>query len=168
MDFILRSWKKLNLSKHLQIMIMRWTNDKFLIGVTGVIFNQKDEILLFKHSYRRVEWSLPGGYLKASEHPKKGLAREILEESGLTVKIYKIISTYEDDNTARLDLSYFGEFEKGEFKSSSEVSEYGFFPINKLPPLIDDQYIQITEGFKRYSAVKHKPFIKKIIMFFAH
>ena len=65
-------WRALNLPKGIQLTIMNIFQDKFLIGVTGIIFNKKREILLFKHSYRSHSWSLPGGYLKSGEHPQRG------------------------------------------------------------------------------------------------
>jgi len=64
---------------------MRLLQDQFLVGVTGVIFNDTDEILLLKHTYRRFEWSTPGEYIKAKEHPKEAIEREIEEESGFIV-----------------------------------------------------------------------------------
>lgn len=160
-NVLLGLWKKLNFTKGIKLRILRVLNDEFLVGVTGVIFNDKHEVLLFKHSYREIEWSLPGGFLKGGEHPKQGLEREILEESGLIVKVMKIIHTTEDSDTARLDLSYFGIFVKGEFKASAEVVEYGFFPLSKLPELIPDQYTQIEEGYNRYvTLVGTHPFKK--------
>lgn len=63
----------LNLSKSFQLFLMRFSQDVFLVGVTGIILNEQKEILLFKHTYRSHSWSLPGGYLKAGEHPREGL-----------------------------------------------------------------------------------------------
>jgi len=68
-------WKALRLPKGVQLFVMRLFQERFLIGVTGIIFNEKDEILLFKHTYRAHAWSLPGGYLKAGEHPKRNQRR---------------------------------------------------------------------------------------------
>lgn len=70
-----------------QLSIMRIFQDQFLIGVTGIIFNNKNQVLLFKHTYRQTDWSLPGGYIKSKEHPFESLEREILEESGLVVSV---------------------------------------------------------------------------------
>lgn len=97
------------------------------------------KILLFKHSYRQIPWSLPGGYLKGKEHPKEGLQREIFEESGLTVRISRSLKTRTDRQTARLEICYIGSFYGGVFKPSSEVTEAKFFPIDKLPLIPRDQ-----------------------------
>jgi len=145
---LLQIWKKLQLPQPIQVFLMRFANDQFLIGVTGVIFDQKNQVLVLKHTYRKVEWSLPGGYLKANEHPKVGLARELMEETGFTVRVIQIIKT-QTDHKGRLDMSYYGVFEKGTFKASDEVSEYQFVDVKNLPPLISDQYKQISEGLKR-------------------
>ena len=106
---------------------MRFIQDQFLIGVTGIIFNDKEEVLLFKHSYRQTRWSLPGGYLKSKEHPEEGLEREVFEESGLTVSVDEQLKTRTDRSSDRLDLCYVGKFIGGNFSPSTEVTEHGFF-----------------------------------------
>lgn len=126
-------WRFLHLPKYIQLLIMRLFQDQFLIGVTGIIFNDKSEILVFKHSYRQTEWSLPGGYLKSKEHPQEGLEREIREESGLVVSVDQQLKTRTDRETARLDICYIGKFIGGEFTASHEVIDYGFFSFADLP-----------------------------------
>src|SRR6186713_2786493 len=98
---------------------MRVLQDQFLIGVTGIFFNEKKEVLVFKHSYRQTSWSLPGGYLKAKEHPKEGLEREVKEESGLIVSADEKLKTRTDRETARIDICYVGKFIGGEFTPST-------------------------------------------------
>jgi ADP-ribose pyrophosphatase YjhB (NUDIX family) len=131
--FLARLWKLLSLPKDLQLRIMRVMQDQFLVGVTGVIFNDRGEVLLFKHTYRQSDWGLPGGYLKAKEHPQEGLEREIHEESGLTVSIDKRYKIRTDRETARLDIVYIGTFVSGNFLPSPEVSDAKFFTFNDLP-----------------------------------
>lgn len=120
-------WRLISLPKNVQLFIVRSFQDQFLIGVTGIIFNEKQEILLFKHTYRQTEWSLPGGYIKAKEHPAEGLEREIKEESSLTVSIDYQLKVRTDRESARLDISLVGVYIGGEFIKSSEVSEVKFF-----------------------------------------
>lgn len=129
---------------------MRFFQDQFLVGVTGIIFNDKHEILLFKHTYRAHAWSLPGGYMKAGEHPSEAIEREIKEESGFIVSADIRLKTRTDRDSARLDICYIGAFIGGEFNPTHEVSEYGFFAQDKLPLLRKNQIFLIDEALNNY------------------
>jgi ADP-ribose pyrophosphatase YjhB (NUDIX family) len=139
-------WKLLNLPKGVQLFFMRIFQNQFLVGVTGVIFNEKNEVLLFKHTYRQQAWSLPGGYLKAGEHPAEALEREIKEESHLVVSVDKSLKTRTDRTGSRLDMCYTGVFIGGEFTPGKEVSAYGFFPKDKMPLLRSNLVFLIEEA----------------------
>jgi len=147
--FFAKFWKILQLPKGAQLFVMRFFQAQFLIGVTGVIFNDKHEILVFKHVYRQHAWALPGGYLKAGEHPREALEREIKEESGFVVSVDQPLKTRTDRDTARLDMCYVGVFIGGEFKPNHEVSEYGFFAQDKLPLLRKNQVFLIDEALRQ-------------------
>lgn len=127
---------------------MRFLQDQFLVGVTGIIFNDNQEVLLFKHSYRAHAWSLPGGYLKSGEHPREGLEREIKEESNLVVSIDEALKTRTDREVARLDICYRGIYIGGEFVPSAEVIECGFFSKDALPLLRKNQLFLIHEALR--------------------
>lgn len=136
-------WRTLAISKGIQLLIMRIFQDQFLIGVTGIVFNEKQEILLFKHTYRQTVWSLPGGYIKSKEHPFEALEREIKEESGLIVSADKQLKIRTDRENARLDVTVIGLYIGGEFKKSPEVSEFGFFAFENLPFISKNQLLLI-------------------------
>jgi len=136
------------LPKSVQLFIMRLFQNQFLVGVTGVILNDKSEVLLFKHTYRQHSWSLPGGYLKAGEHPAEALEREIKEESALVVSVDEMLKTRTDREGARLDMCFVGVFIGGEFTPSREVSEYGFFAQDKMPLLRSNQVFLIEEALR--------------------
>lgn len=144
-----RIYKALHLTKGVQLFIMRFLQDQFLVGVTGIIFNDKNEILLFKHTYRTHSWSLPGGYMKSGEHPMEAIEREIKEESGFVVSADDTLKTRTDRSTARLDLCYTGAFIGGDFVPTHEVSEYGFFALDKLPLLRKNQLFLIDTALKQ-------------------
>lgn len=151
--FLAKLWKSLRLPKGIQLLVMRFMQDQFLIGVTGIFFNQKREILLFKHTYRQTEWSLPGGYLKAREHPAEGLEREIEEESGFVVSADRQMKTRTDRETARIDVCYVGTFIGGDFRASDEVTAHGFFAFEKLPLISKNQLLLIEQALKELEAV---------------
>ncbi len=126
---------------------MRRLNDQFLIGVTGIIFDDEEKILLLKHSYRgNGKWSLPGGYVKGKEHPKEGLEREIEEECGYVISADERLKIRTDRNTPRIDIVYLGKLIGGEFKKSAEITNAEFFSFDNLPHLSKDQLIFIDQA----------------------
>lgn len=139
-------WKFLRLPKNIQLAIMRITQDEFLVGATGIVFNDKNEVLLLKHTYRQNAWSLPGGYLKGREHPFEGLEREIEEESGFIVSIDTELKVRTDRESSRLDICSIGKYMGGAFKPSAEVSDFGFFSFDKLPLIAKNQLFLIEEA----------------------
>lgn len=147
-----KAWKRLNLPKGVQLFLMRFFQNKFLVGVTGVIFNEKKEVLLFKHTYRQHSWSLPGGYVKAGEHPAEALEREIKEESCLVVSVDAPLTTRTDRTGSRLDMCYTGVLIGGEFTPSQEVSAYGFFSQNTMPLLRSNQVFLIDKALQQKRA----------------
>lgn len=148
MHFLGRIWRRLGLPTNIQLSFMRAVQDTFLIGLTGVILNDKNEVLLLKHTYRQIQWSLPGGYMKKGEHPTEGLEREIEEESGFVVSVDEELKIRTDRTSARLDIGFSGKFIGGEFKPSSEVTDYGFFASDKLPLISRNQLVLIDSVLK--------------------
>ncbi|MDO8503869.1 MAG: NUDIX domain-containing protein [bacterium] len=149
MNLLAKLWRLLKLPKNIQLKIMRVVQDEFLVGTTGIILNNKDEVLLFKHTYRgKGKWSLPGGYMKQTEHPSEGLEREIEEESGLIVSVDEELKIRTDRDTARLDIACIGTYIGGEFRKSSEVSEARFFSFEDLPIVPQNQLFMIKEALQ--------------------
>ena len=76
--------------------------------VTGVgaIVLQQDDVLLVRRGNepQRGLWSLPGGALELGESLHQGVRREVLEETGLEVRVLQFAEAFErimtDDNGA--------------------------------------------------------------------
>lgn len=67
---------------------MQRQDAQFYVSIKGVIFLDDRVLLLHKPSG---EWDIPGGRLSIDENPKQCLVREVLEETGLTVKPGKLL-----------------------------------------------------------------------------
>ena len=146
---LLKIWGKLHLPSGLQLFFMRRVNDQFLVGVTGIFLDNQKRILLVKHSYRgEGRWSLPGGYLKAGEHPLEGLEREVKEETGFEVSADKRLKIRTDRENARLDITYAGRFIGGNYLPSEEITEANLFSFERLPVLPIDQLGFIQKALK--------------------
>jgi len=115
-------------------------NPKFVIGTAALILNEQSELLLFKHSYRKdTPWGFPGGYLKKGENPDEAIQREIMEESGLRIRILKLLEVIVSADTPRLEVLYLAELEgEKRFAPSQEVEAMKFFPVDQLPDLLEE------------------------------
>ncbi len=145
--FLLKIWRGLKLPTDIQLFLMRRVNDQFLVGVTGIFFDDQNRVLLVKHSYRgNGRWSLPGGYAKAGEHPTEALEREVKEETGYEVSADERLKIRTDRKTARLDITYMGAFLGGVFTPSKEVTEAKLFKFDNLPIIPEDQLLFINKA----------------------
>ncbi len=113
---------------------------QFMVGVVGIIENERNEYLLLRHTYRGdTPWGLPTGFLEHAEQPADALKREILEEAGMVVDLTPVWHVYVDGARPLVNLVYRGAYRSGAFVPSTEISESDFVSIDRLPPLLPGQ-----------------------------
>jgi 8-oxo-dGTP pyrophosphatase MutT (NUDIX family) len=114
-------------------------------GVSAVVFNDQDEVLLV-YSADFGRWELIGGGVDPDEQWADAAVREVLEETGLDVipeRLVMIESLPKVVYPNKDEVQYMGvvfacRVVGGTLKAQeSEVLDLGFFPINALPPLSD-------------------------------
>jgi ADP-ribose pyrophosphatase YjhB (NUDIX family) len=67
-----------------------------MVGVGGVIIVEGCALLIRRGSEPLLgEWSIPGGMLELGETLEEGVARELLEETGLTVRVIELIEVFD-------------------------------------------------------------------------
>src|SRR5258707_15639717 len=103
---LLRIWRDVPFPGWMRQLFLRILNPSFMVGAMALIQDEQGRILILEHTYRRrVPWGLPGGWLKHAESPEKGLAREVLEETGLKVRVDALLGA-EFWGDTQLDLLY--------------------------------------------------------------
>jgi len=67
-----------------------------VVGIGGVIIDQGRTLLIRRGSEPLLgEWSIPGGMLEIGESLEQGVARELLEETGIEVKVLELIEVFD-------------------------------------------------------------------------
>jgi 8-oxo-dGTP diphosphatase len=67
-----------------------------VVGVGGVIIEHGRALLIRRGSEPlRGQWSIPGGTLELGESLQLGVARELLEETGLEVRVLELIEVFD-------------------------------------------------------------------------
>lgn len=67
-----------------------------MVGVGGVVIDEGRVLLVRRATEPALgEWTIPGGLLEAGETLAEGVARELLEETGLIVRVVDLIEALE-------------------------------------------------------------------------
>ena len=80
---------------------IRWIRSKvghekiILVFAGGCIFNERGEVLLQRRGDEN-KWGFPGGAIELGETPVMAAVREVKEETGLDVKVGRLIGVYTD------------------------------------------------------------------------
>ncbi len=144
--FLLAIFKALSPFPKIQRFILRWYNTRFLVGVVGLITDQKSNVLLFHHTYRKsYAWGLPGGWLQRNEHPAEGLVREIREESSLEIEVTGPFEVYSMPEFPGVEIVLLAVVKKGSFTPSLEVDKMMTIGPGKIPVPMKESQRQIIE-----------------------
>ena len=116
--------------------------DRPVVGIGGVIIDQGRTLLIRRGSEPLLgEWSIPGGTLELGESLEEGVARELLEETGIEVRVLELIELFDrvylEDGSAGADvkrrprfhfviLDYLCERVSGEPRAGSDVTDVAF------------------------------------------
>lgn len=96
---------------------------RYQAAVGALIFNDQGQLLLCKHTYRRLQpWGLPGGDLKFGEDPVDGIKREVFEETGLMVQAVRLLLVENSTEIHHIALTYLCTGISGVFVLNEEVS----------------------------------------------
>ena len=122
--------------------IMWWLNARFAVGVTGIVRNERGEVLFVEHAFRRrYPWALPGGWIGQREQLPEALIRELREETGLEVEPDRFLGAWidwytdgaRDGATSTLNLYWTARVVSGRPEAADDVSELRWFAPDELP-----------------------------------
>lgn len=107
------------------------------IGSALLVRDEANRILLGKRNKdpQRGSWIIPGGKIHAFESIAEAAARELEEETGLTVEVGEHFNVYEiinPPNEHRIVIYSWGKIVGGEAKASDDISELRFFELDEL------------------------------------
>ena len=133
-----------------------------IVGVGGVVIDG-DRVLLIKRKYEplALRWSLPGGALEVGETLEVGVARELLEETGLVVRVGPVIEVFDrilPDEEGRVKyhfvlVDYLCVPISGSLQAGDDVSEAAWAHFDALAPYqLTDKALEVIE---RARALNH-------------
>ncbi len=103
--------------------------------VAAFIFDDAGRVLLIKENYGRRRYGPPGGRMEAGESPRQAVLREVLEETGVQVRVHRLIGLYYFADEPWLAFTFHCHIEHGEpgVPATGEIAEVGWFAPQALP-----------------------------------
>ena len=128
-----------------------------LVGADVFVPDDAGRVLLIRRADNGM-WALPGGFHDLAETPATCAARECLEETGLSVRITRLLGVFSSNRYAELNYPHKGgkyvhilflaERTGGIARPTSEAREIAFFEEGNIPPLSDGHGPRIELGFR--------------------
>jgi 8-oxo-dGTP diphosphatase len=119
-----------------------------VVGVGGVVIENGRALLIRRGREPLLgEWSIPGGSLELGETLEEGVARELLEETGLKVRVLELIEVFDRiyvESTAGTEepkkgpryhyviVDYLCERIRGDAVAASDVTDVAFAREDEL------------------------------------
>jgi mutator protein MutT len=104
----------------------------FTLGANTLIFNEKKEILLC-HRTDKDMWNFPGGGVESGETPEEAAIREVREEIGVEVELYKFLGVYTKPKDNDIVFAFLGKIVKGTPILTDEADDIQYFSTDNLP-----------------------------------
>ena len=138
------------------------------LGCSAVIFDEsREKVLLTKRADNGL-WCLPSGGVDPGESVEETIIREVQEETGLTVRVLRLVGVYSDpdvlveyddqDAVQIVALGFEVEITAGEPGLSDETSDWGYYSLEEIDKLdlllnhhtrIQDAFTAQREAFVR-------------------
>ena len=117
---------------------------KIRVGCSAAIINEEGKVLLT----RRIDngqWCLPSGGMEAGESPSETAVREVFEETGVHVRVTRLVGVYSDPNQLVIyvdgnkvqivAIHFEAEVAGGTLGLSNETSDFGYFSLEEMKGL---------------------------------
>jgi 8-oxo-dGTP diphosphatase len=118
----------------------------------AVLIEQEGRVLLVRRVNEpfRGYWTLPAGFINGGEDPAEAAARECVEETGLSVRVTRVLDIIpgrEHPRGADFIIVYHAEVVSGELKADDDADAVEWFSRDQLPPLAFRATQKVLQSF---------------------
>lgn len=124
------------------------------VPAVGVVVHINGDIVLVRRKFAPCvgHWSLPAGYMELDETTEAAAVRECAEETGLDIRIERLLGVYSFGRGADsgLVIMYAGTPIGGHLQAGDDAAEVGIFAPDVLPePMAFTSHLQAIEEWRR-------------------
>ncbi len=118
------------------------------VDIRALVLNRDNQILLAQERSDG-RWSLPGGWADIGLTAREVAAKEVLEETGLTVSPTRLLAIFDKKCHPHPPQAYYVykfvilcSFISGDLRPAHDILDARYFNINDLPPLSENRILK--------------------------
>lgn len=137
------------------------------IGVGAVVFRGPEALVIRRGKPPFLgRWSIPGGGLRYGERLEDAARREVMEETGVSIRIGGLVGVFEavpdgdaDFNRHVVMIDYWAEWEAGDPVAGDDAAAAEFAPVEEALARVswDETRRAIAEALKLRNTVTDRP-----------
>lgn len=109
------------------------------VSVAGVVVREDGRLLAIRRADNGT-WELPGGILELNETPEAGVAREVLEETGIHVEIDELTGVYKNMTRGIVALVFRCKPSGGTERTSNETTAVSWLTPDEVTDRMSEAY----------------------------
>lgn len=125
------------------------TEPRHSVSVAGVVVNDRNEVLVIKRRDNG-QWEPPGGILELGETFEQGVQREVLEETGVSVRVDRLTGVYKNMARGIVALVFRCTPIAGIPVSTAEAASVRWVPLATVLDAMDAAYaVRVSDAFEQ-------------------
>ena len=117
------------------------------VSVAAAVIDPEGRALVIRRRDNH-HWQLPGGVLELGETVQDGLRREVLEETGLTVRPVRLTGVYKNMNLGVVALVFRAEPLAGTPQPTEEAAEVDWWTPGQIRQHMDEAFaVRILDAY---------------------
>ena len=140
---------------------------KVIVSVGAVVFRGEEALLIRRGKPPfKGRWSIPGGKIEFGERAEDAVAREVMEETGVSIRIGGLIGVFEAVPGAHVEIDrhivmidYWAEWVSGEPKAGDDAIAAEFAPLKEALDRVfwEETRVAIAKAAKLRNTAKERP-----------
>lgn len=118
------------------------------VSVAGIVVNDSGQVLVIRRRDNG-HWEPPGGVLEMAETFEEGVRREVLEETGISVRVEHLTGVYKNMKRGIVALVYRCSPLSEPTSATAEAAEVRWMTLNEVREAMSPAYaIRVTDAFE--------------------